>query len=183
MKTTKASVFLLFIIFSVTPSSFLFGMANTANEPVLDTDDNEVQAGAVVSAIWGAGGGGLALGRPSGNPCPEVVAQRRSDDDGIPVIFSTSDSNDGVVRLSSDINIMFIPFRPKFCQTTPVWKVNDYDHSTRKWWVITDGVKGNLGANTLTSWFRIERRRVILITHLSTAPQYVEHAQLYATKL
>nr|KJB73819.1 hypothetical protein B456_011G254800 [Gossypium raimondii] len=140
MKTTTASVFLLFIIFSVTPSSFLFGVANATNEPVLDIDGNEVQTG-----------------RPSGNPCPEVVAQRRSSDDGIPVIFSNSDSNDGVVRLSSDINIEFIPLRPKLCRTTTVWKVDDYDHSAGKWWVITDGVKGNPGANTLTSWFRIEK--------------------------
>ncbi|PPR89172.1 hypothetical protein GOBAR_AA31512 [Gossypium barbadense] len=138
MKTTIASVFLLFIIFSVTPLSFLFGVANATNEP-------------------GAGGGGLALGRPRGNPCPEVVAQRPSGDNGIPVIFSNSDSNDGVVRLSSDINIEFVPLRPKLCQTTTVWKVNDYDHSAGKWWVITDGVKGNPGANTLTSWFRIEK--------------------------
>ncbi|PPD66793.1 hypothetical protein GOBAR_DD36327 [Gossypium barbadense] len=146
MKTTTASVFLLFIIFSVTPSSFLFGVANATNEPVLDTDGNEVQTGTeyyVVSAIWGAGGGGLALGWPSGNPCPEVVAQSRSGDDGIPVIFSNLDSNDGVVRLSSDINIEFIPLRPRLCPTTTVWKVDDYDHSAGKWWVITDGVTGN----------------------------------------
>ncbi|XP_012457881.2 21 kDa seed protein [Gossypium raimondii] len=160
MKTTTASVFLLFIIFSITPLSFSFGVANTTNAPVLDSDGNELRTGTpyfVVSSIWGAGGGGLALGMPRGNPCPEVVAQRGSGDDGIPVIFSNSDSNDGVVRLSSDINIEFIPLRPRFCQTTTVWKVDDYDHSAGKWWVITDGVKGNPGANTLTSWFRIEK--------------------------
>ncbi|KAH1045670.1 hypothetical protein J1N35_036454 [Gossypium stocksii] len=160
MKTTTASVFLLFIIFSITPSSFSFGVANTTNDPVLDSDGNEVQTGTpyyVVSSIWGAGGGGLALGRPSRKPCPEVVTQRRSGDDGIPVIFSNSDSNDGVVRLSSDINIEFVTLRPRLCPTTTVWKVDDYDHSAGKWWVITNGVKGNPGANTLTSWFRIEK--------------------------
>nr|KJB73820.1 hypothetical protein B456_011G254900 [Gossypium raimondii] len=164
MKTTTASVFLLFIIFSVTLSSILFGVANATNDPVLDIDGNEVQTGTpyyVVSSIWGAGGGGLALGRPSGNKCPEVVTQRRSGDNGIPVIFSNSDSNDGVVRQSSDINIEFIPLRPKLCRTTTVWKVDDYDHSAGKWWVITDGVKGNPGANTLTSWFRIEKGGVL----------------------
>ncbi|MBA0870953.1 hypothetical protein Goshw_019332 [Gossypium schwendimanii] len=46
----------------------------------------------------------------------------------MPVIFSSSDS-DGVVRLSSDINIEFVPLRPKLCRTTTVWKVDDYDHS------------------------------------------------------
>ncbi|KAG4181245.1 hypothetical protein ERO13_A10G215032v2 [Gossypium hirsutum] len=160
MKTTIASVLLLFIIFSVTLSSFLFGVANATNEPVLDSDGNEVQTGTpyfIVSSIRRAGGGGLALGRPSGNPCPEVVTQRKSGDNGIPVIFSNSDFNDGIVRLSSDINIEFIPLRPKLCRTTTVWKVDDYDHSAGKWWVVTNGVKGNPGANTLTSWFRIEK--------------------------
>ncbi|KAK8334142.1 hypothetical protein V6Z11_A10G253800 [Gossypium hirsutum] len=146
MKTTTASVFLLFIIFSVTPLSFLFGVANATNEPVLDIDGNEVQTGTPYYVV-----------SPRGNPCPEVVAQRPSGDNGIPVIFSNLDSNDGIVRLSSDINIEFVPLRPKLCQTTTVWKVNDYDHSAGKWWVITDGVKGNPGANTLTSWFRIEK--------------------------
>ncbi|KAH1045667.1 hypothetical protein J1N35_036451 [Gossypium stocksii] len=132
MKTTTASVFLLFIIFSITPWSLSFGVANTTNDPVLDSDGNKVQTGTpyyAVSSIWGAGGGGLALGRPSRKPCPEVVTQRRSSDDGIPVIFSNSDSNDGVVRLSSDINIEFVPLRPRLCLTTTVWKVNDYDIS------------------------------------------------------
>ncbi|TYJ16234.1 hypothetical protein E1A91_A10G237500v1 [Gossypium mustelinum] len=163
MKTTTASMFLLFIIFSVTLSSFLFGVASATNEPVLDIDGNEVQTGTpyyVVSSIWGGGGGGLALGRPSRNPCPEVVTQRKSSvDNGIPVIFSNSDSNDRVVRLSSDINIEFIRLRPNICRTTTVWKVDDYDHSAGKWWVVTNGVKGNPGANTLTSWFRIETER------------------------
>ncbi|KAH1045660.1 hypothetical protein J1N35_036444 [Gossypium stocksii] len=160
MKITTASVFLLFIIFSVTLSSFFFGVANATNEPVLDIDGNEVQTGTlyfVVSTIWGAGGGGLDVAMP-GNTCPEVVTQRRSGDNGIPVMFSNSDSNDGIVRLSSDINIEFIvPPRPTICLTTKVWKVSNYDHSAGKWWVITDGVKGNPGPNTLTSWFRIEK--------------------------
>ncbi|KAK5795353.1 hypothetical protein PVK06_036615 [Gossypium arboreum] len=97
------------------------------------------------------------------------------------MIFSSSDSNDGVVRLSSDINIEFVPLRTRLCQTTTVWKVDDYDHSAGKWWVIPDGIKGNPSADTLTSWFRIEKG-VFLVTNLSTTPQYMEHAQLYATK-
>ncbi|KAK5795351.1 hypothetical protein PVK06_036613 [Gossypium arboreum] len=138
------------------------------------SDGNELRTGTsyfVVSSIWGAGGGGIAPGMPRGKPLPEVIAQRGSSDNGIPVIFSNSDSNNGVVRLSSDINIEFIFLRPKFfLTTTTVWKVDDYDHSAGKWWVITDGVKGNSGANTLTSWFRIEKAGTFDYTHLSTAP-------------
>ncbi|TYJ16227.1 hypothetical protein E1A91_A10G236800v1 [Gossypium mustelinum] len=54
--------------------------------------------------------------------------------------------------------------------------------SAEKGWVITDGAKGNPGANTLTSWFRIEKVSDIGCK-FKYCPQYVEHAQPYATKL
>ncbi|XVF20690.1 hypothetical protein REPUB_Repub12eG0023800 [Reevesia pubescens] len=159
MKTTTAAVFLLFV-FLITKSSYLFRVANAANEPVLDIDGEELRTGIeyyVVSSIWGAGGGGLALGQSSKQPCPEIVVQRRSGDDGIPVTISNVDSNDDVVRLSSDVNIKFRPIRTRLCLTSTVWKLDNYDDSTGKWWVTTDGVIGNPGPNTLTSWFKIEK--------------------------
>ncbi|XVF50507.1 hypothetical protein PTKIN_Ptkin04bG0106700 [Pterospermum kingtungense] len=159
MRTTTAAVFLLFL-FSVTKSSYLFGVANAAKEPVLDTDGEELRTGVeyyIVSSIWGAGGGGLALGRSSSQKCPEMVVQRRSGDDGIPVTFSNVYSNDEIVRLSTDVNIEFLPIRPKLCLTSTVWKIADYDHTAGKWWVNTDGVIGNPGPNTVTSWFKIEK--------------------------
>ena len=158
MNTITAAVLLLVFVFS-TKSCFL-GVADAENEPVLDIDGEELQTGVeyyVVSAIWGAGGGGLALGRSNEQPCPEIVVQRRSGDNGIPVTFSNVDTNDNVVRLSSDVNVEFLPIRPKLCLTSTVWKLDNYDNSTGKWWVITDGVKGNPGPNTLTSWFKIEK--------------------------
>ena len=61
MNTITAAVLLLVFVFS-TKSCFL-GVADAENEPVLDIDGEELQTGVeyyVVSAIWGAGGGGLA---------------------------------------------------------------------------------------------------------------------------
>ncbi|XP_021292310.1 21 kDa seed protein [Herrania umbratica] len=157
MKTATAVVLLLF---AFTSKSYFFGVANAANSAVLDLDGDELQTGVeyyVVSAIWGAGGGGLALGRASDQSCPEIVVQRRSDlDDGTPVIFSNADSEDDVVRVSTDLNIEFVPIRDRLCSTSTVWKLDDYDNSAGKWWVTTDGVKGEPGARTLTSWFKIE---------------------------
>ncbi|MBA0576401.1 hypothetical protein Golob_024054 [Gossypium lobatum] len=121
--TTTASLFLLFI-FSITPPSFLFEVANATNYPVLDIDGDWLRTGVeyyVVSAIFGAG-----------------------------------DTNDTVVRLSTDVNIEFARIRTKLCRTTTVWKIDNYDDSAGKWWVTTDGVRGNPGPNTLTSWFKIE---------------------------
>ena len=158
MKTATVVVLLLF---AFTTKSCFFGVAKAANKPVLDIDGDELRAGVeyyVVSSIWGAGGGGLALGRTTDQKCPEIVVQRGSDlDNGIPVIFSNLDTNDDVVRLSTDSNIEFVPRRDRLCLTSTVWKVDNYDHSTGKWWLTTDGVKGNPGPNTLTSWFKIEK--------------------------
>ena len=158
MKTTTVVVLLLF---AFTTKSCFFGVAKAANKPVLDVDGDELRAGVeyyVVSSIRGAGGGGLALGRTTDQKCPEIVVQRRSDlDNGTPVIFSNLDTNDDVVRLSTDSNIEFVPIRDRLCRTSTVWKVDNYDHSTGKWWLTTDGVKGNPGPNTLTSWFKIEK--------------------------
>ncbi|XP_021292138.1 21 kDa seed protein-like [Herrania umbratica] len=161
MKTATAVVLLLFALAS---KSYFFGVANAADSPVLDIDGDELRTGVeyyVVSAIWGAGGGGLALGRATGQSCPEIVVQRGFDDDGIPVIFSNADSKDGVVRLSTDVNIEFLPLRDRLCLTSTVWKLDNYDPSTGKWWVTTDGVKGDPGASTLTSWFKIEKAGVL----------------------
>ncbi|XVF09497.1 hypothetical protein REPUB_Repub07fG0098300 [Reevesia pubescens] len=157
MKTATAVVLLLF---AFTTKSYFFGVANAANEPVLDSNGDEVQTGTeyyVVSAIWGAGGGGLALGRANDQKCPEIVVQRQSDQDyGTPVIFHNLDTNDNVVYRSSEYNIEFVPIRDRLCLTSTVWKVDDYDESTGKWWLTTGGVKGNSGPNTMKSRFKIE---------------------------
>ncbi|XP_022733898.1 21 kDa seed protein-like [Durio zibethinus] len=158
MKTTTVVVWLLF---AFTTKSYFFGVANAKNEPVLDTDGDELRAGEqyyVVSAIWGAGGGGLALGRLTDQKCPEIVVQRRSDlDYGTPVVFYNLDTKDDIVRRSTDLNIQFVPIRDRLCLTSTVWKIDDYDTSTGKWWVTTDGVIGNPSPQTLQSWFKIEK--------------------------
>ncbi|XP_039071322.1 21 kDa seed protein-like [Hibiscus syriacus] len=155
MKTTIASVFLLFL-FSITQSSFLFGVANAADDAVLDRDGEEVVTGVpyyVLSAIWGAGGGGLAIGRESGRKCPEIVVQRLSDmDNGNPVVFSNANTKDNVVRVSSDVKVEFVGPRDRLCLTSTVWKV---DHDQK--WVELGGTEGGPGCDTLENWFKIEK--------------------------
>ncbi|KAK8572081.1 hypothetical protein V6N13_047698 [Hibiscus sabdariffa] len=126
MKTTTASLFLLFI-FSITQSSFLFGVATAGDAAVLDRNGEEVLTGVryyVVSAIWGAGGGGLAIGRESGRKCPEIVVQR---------------------------------LRDRLCRTSTVWKVQHYDESTGKTWVELGGAEGGHVCGPLKNWFKIEK--------------------------
>ncbi|KAK2662926.1 hypothetical protein Ddye_001500 [Dipteronia dyeriana] len=38
-----------------------------------------------------------------------------------------------------------------------VWKVDDYDGSTRQWYITTNGVEGNAGAETLKNWLKFKR--------------------------
>ncbi|KAK8548832.1 hypothetical protein V6N13_054398 [Hibiscus sabdariffa] len=160
MKTTTASLFLLFI-FSITQSSFLFGVSNAADDAVLDRDGDEVLTGVryyVVSAIWGAGGGGLAIGRESGRPCPEIVVQRLSDTDyGIPVVFSNPKHGGDVVRLSSDVQVKFDGPRDRLCLTSTVWKLQHYDESAGKTWVELGGAEGGHVCGPLKNWFKIEK--------------------------
>ncbi|GMJ12296.1 hypothetical protein like AT1G73325 [Hibiscus trionum] len=154
MNTATASLFLLFI-FSITQSSFLFGVANATDGVVLDVDGDEVLAGEryyVDSAVWGAGGGGLAIGRERGRKCPEIVVQRLpSFDKGNPVVFSNADTSDKVIRLSSDVRVKFVGPRDRLCQTSTVWKVQGEGVPSRKRWVELGGSKGEAGCDTVES--------------------------------
>ncbi|KAE8703703.1 21 kDa seed protein [Hibiscus syriacus] len=110
----------------------------------------------VVSGIWGAGGGGLAIGREIDRKCPEIVVQRRFDRDrGNPVIFSNADDKDDVVRVSSDVKIEFVGPRDRLCLTSTVWKVQDVEESTGKRWVELGGAEGGPSCDTKESWFKI----------------------------
>ncbi|KAK8481675.1 hypothetical protein V6N12_002237 [Hibiscus sabdariffa] len=160
MKTTTASVFLLFI-FSTTQSSFLFGVATTGHNPVLDIEGEVVRTGIeyyAVSAIWGPSGGGLAIGNSSKNDCPGIVVQSQSDVDyGAPVIFSNANTSDDAVRLSSYVNIEFPSPVNKFCLTSTVWMLDDFETSAGTHRVGLGGIKGNPGCETMRNWFQLEK--------------------------
>ncbi|XWS37599.1 hypothetical protein CRYUN_Cryun19dG0058200 [Craigia yunnanensis] len=158
MNTITAAVLLL--VFSFSTKSCFLGVANAANEPVLDTDGDELRTGDeyyIVSAIWGPGGGGLDLGSPI-NQCPKFVVQTSLNTDfGRPVVFYPVDTNDSVVYQLTDVNIQFRPAIDPYCRTSTTWKLDNYDNASGKWWLTTGGVVGNPGPQTLTSWFKIEK--------------------------
>ncbi|KAE8703702.1 21 kDa seed protein [Hibiscus syriacus] len=178
MKTTSASVFLLFA---------LFGLANAANNAVLDAAGEEVVTGVpyyVVSGIWGAGGGGLAIGREKGRPCPEIVVQRQSDMDyGNPVIFSNADPNDDVVRVSSDVNLKFTGPRDRLCLTSTVWKVQDLDEQTGKRWLELGGEEGSPGCDTKENWFKIEKASIPGMYNFKYCPSVCGSSATYCNEI
>ncbi|KAK8681999.1 hypothetical protein V6N13_054396 [Hibiscus sabdariffa] len=125
-------------------------VANAADDGVLDANGEVVRTGVryyVVPVILGIGGGGLAIGRESGRPCPEIVVQRPSDtDQGIPVVFSNPNPDGDVVRLSSDVQVKFDGPRDSLCPTSMVWKLQHYDESVEKTWVELGGAEGRGGS-------------------------------------
>ncbi|MED6143232.1 hypothetical protein PIB30_004320 [Stylosanthes scabra] len=60
----------------------------------------------------------------------------------------------GVVRVNTDLNIELS--YDLNCESI-VWKLKEYDYATRQRFVITDGVLGNPGAETINNWFKIEK--------------------------
>ncbi|KAE8663963.1 21 kDa seed protein [Hibiscus syriacus] len=148
MKTISAAALFIF---------FLFSVANAAKEPVLDTDGEPLRSGLeyyIVSAIRGAGGGGLDLAS-SELSCPKFVVQEMFSN-GRPVFFHPVDTNDPVVYVSTDVNIQFIGI-DAYCRDVPTWSVGNYDPSAGQWWLTTGGDVGNPGPQTLSNWFKIEK--------------------------
>ncbi|KAJ4713701.1 Kunitz trypsin inhibitor [Melia azedarach] len=142
-------------------SFLLFAFAaSAATEPVVDINGDPLRTDTsyfMVSAITGAGGGGLNLAAGRRKTCPLDVIQERSDlKKGRPVTFSPANSNDNLVRSSADLNIEFTS-APLTCNEPSVWRVDNYDESTGQWYVSTNGVKGKPGAQTLMNWFKFEK--------------------------
>ncbi|OMO68083.1 Proteinase inhibitor I3, Kunitz legume [Corchorus capsularis] len=109
-----------------------------------------------ISIISGAGGVGLALDQFGYGRCPLAVLQGTLDtDSGDPLTFWPV-NNESVVSQSTDLNIQFVPPFSAWCRSTNMWRLDNYDPSSGKWWVTTGDTKGEPGANTLTTWFRIE---------------------------
>ncbi|XP_028805595.1 miraculin-like [Neltuma alba] len=148
MKITFAAFFLLFV-FTTKP---LLGAANAAPEQVVDTSGKVVRAGANYYVIP-ANGGGLALAS-IGEECPlDVVAVQGYS--GQPLSFTPVNPKKGVVRVSTDLNVVFSADTD--CPQSNVWKLDDYDYAAGQWFVTTGGVTGNPGWQTVSNWFKIEK--------------------------
>ncbi|XP_059647224.1 kunitz trypsin inhibitor 5-like [Cornus florida] len=155
MKTTMVLLSLaLLLVLSTNP---LLGSAQS--DPVLDTAGEELRTGVqyyILPGIRGNGGGlTLSNGNRNGSRCPEDVVQMLNDGNGLPATF-TPVTNEGVVRLVTDLNIKFSASTT--CGRSHVWSLgNNYDKSVDRSFVSTDGVEGNPGRETLGNWFKIDR--------------------------
>ncbi|KAK7314778.1 hypothetical protein VNO77_33307 [Canavalia gladiata] len=163
MKNTLVAFVLLFAL----SSQPLLGAGDAPPEQVVDTSGKKLRAGLsyyVLPAVpltrcgrYGkcTSGGGLALAS-IGESCPlDVVVVGGYH--GLPLTFSPVDPKKGVVRVSTDLNIMFNTDHTSCAEYSPVWKLDHFDVSKKQWFVTTGGSMGNPGWETVRNWFKIEK--------------------------
>ncbi|KAL6583648.1 hypothetical protein OROMI_002937 [Orobanche minor] len=162
MKTSPHLLLRCFInLFSIYYTiSLLSAPAAAAAEqpsPVLDTDGNQVRAGAdyyILPVVRGRGGG-LTLSPARNKTCPLNVVQEQSEvKNGLPLTFRPVNPKKSVVRVSTDQNIKFSAATT--CVQSTVWSL-EYDESNGEYLIGTGGVEGNPGGGTVSNWFKIEK--------------------------
>ena len=90
--------------------------------------------------------GGLALNSTREEPFPlDVVTVDTYH--GLPVVFNAMTRKELVVNISRDVNIYF--YAETSCPQSTVWKLDDFDASTGKWFLTTGGSLGSPGKKTV----------------------------------
>jgi len=158
MKTTLLAFVLLFALISQP----LLGAAEASPEEVVDTSGKILRAGVhyniLLSMPYGKcriqqGLGVLKIGKAC--PLNVVVVDRY---DSLPLRFIPVNPKKGVIRISTDLNIMFLP-NVTCSHHSTVWKLDKTEVSKGRLvsFVSTGGVKGNPGRETIENWFKIEK--------------------------
>lgn len=163
MKSTMLAVFLLYVL----SSQPLLGSAEASPDEVLDTLGKKLRADAnyyiiptepfticgFVSCFNTSGGVALEA---TGESCPlDVVVVKQNP--GLPLRFTPVNNKKGVIRVSTDLNIMFSneAYDSRCPHHSLVWKIDPF--SKEETFVTTNGVFGNPGSQTIGSWFKIEK--------------------------
>ncbi|KAG2385007.1 miraculin-like [Vigna umbellata] len=155
MKTTLLAFVLLFALISQP----LLGAAEASPDEVIDTSGKLLRAGVNYNILLSMpysncrSPQGLGLSK-IGKSCPlDVVVVDRYH--SLPLRFIPVNPKKGVIRVSTDLNIMFPPNITCPHHST-VWKLDSFQVSKGRF-VSTGGVKGNPGRETIGNWFKIEK--------------------------
>ncbi|CAL5357275.1 unnamed protein product [Camellia sinensis] len=163
------STFLIILsTFTTTPNPILLVTAQNSTSPnnpaVLDTQNHTLQTGQyyyiLPATTITTGGGGLKLastGHNATTACPLAVVQDQNElNKGLPLTFSPVNLTNGVVRVSTDLNIKFTSRAETVCDgESSVWRLDESIGGER--FVMSGGVEGNPGRETLSNWFEIEK--------------------------
>ncbi|KAI3748565.1 hypothetical protein L6452_11725 [Arctium lappa] len=143
---------LLFLLFS-TLISLSFGQESP--DPVRDIEGNLVRSGTdyYILPVFRGRGGGLTLASTRNESCPlDVVQEGFELELGLPLTFTPVNPKKGVIRESTDLNIIFSASTT--CIQSNVWNLEEYEGQLI---VSAHGVSGNPGRETISNWFKIAK--------------------------
>ncbi|XP_039138922.1 kunitz trypsin inhibitor 5-like [Dioscorea cayenensis subsp. rotundata] len=147
----KLSIITLFLSLST-----LTTITTTAsNDTILDIAGDNLRPGTKynILPVFRGRGGGISLAHLNhSSSCPLAVVQELSEvNAGQPLTFYPVNGHDKTVKLSTDVNV-------EFTVTATVWKLSDVaEECGNRRYVVSGGVKGKPGLETVSNWFRIER--------------------------
>ncbi|XP_047156492.1 miraculin-like [Vigna umbellata] len=157
----KTALFAFVLLFALV-SQPLLGAAEASPDEVVDTVGKLLRAGVNYNILLSMpytnsrNPKGLGLSK-IGKSCPlDVVVVDRYH--SLPLRFIPVNPKKGVIRVSTDLNIMFPPNITCPHHST-VWKLESFKVSKGRSLslVSTGGVKGNPGRETIGNWFKIEK--------------------------
>ncbi|KAL9432538.1 hypothetical protein AB3S75_027551 [Citrus x aurantiifolia] len=152
MKTSLITT-LSFLILTLATQPLLGISSNS--EPVLDIIGNKVKSTLeykLIPVLDGAGGFSTHLG--TNGQCPLDVIQLSSPSERGDNLRLLPYDNYKIVKVSTDVNLRFpVKVSVKPCNEEPLWKVDSYDDPL----IVTGGIEGHPGAETLLNWFKIEK--------------------------
>ncbi|XP_027100554.1 miraculin-like [Coffea arabica] len=158
MKLSYLKLGLLFsILLSFSCSTFSQSTAAARINFALDADGHQLQSGTkyYIYPSQGGNGGGLALSAKD-FACPFYVMQENLEaSNGVPLRLLPVDNRQQSISLSTDLNIAFNA--ATICVQSTAWKLGPIDENSGRRYVMSNGVIGRPGADTLSSWFKIER--------------------------
>ncbi|XP_057443454.1 kunitz trypsin inhibitor 5-like [Lotus japonicus] len=146
-----------FICFTFTTELLIGLTIAAAPEPVLDTSGQKLRTGVnyYILPVLRGKSGGLTVESTGNKSCPPNVVQAKLEVwNGTPVTFTPYNAKDGVILTSTDLNIKSFPIKSP-CGPSFVWKLQK--ELTGVWFLVTGGVEGNPGADTIVNWFKIEK--------------------------
>ena len=155
------NTFLAFVLLIALTSQPLLSSSQSSLEQVVDITGKYLRANTYYNVLLSMpytnskSPQGLGLSNNIGQPCPlDVIVVSRYQ--SLPIRFTPLNLKKGVIRVSSDLNIMFRSNSSCPYHTT-VWKLDRFDVSKGKSFVTTDGFIGNPGPQSISNWFKIEK--------------------------
>ncbi|KAK6794927.1 hypothetical protein RDI58_008380 [Solanum bulbocastanum] len=150
---------LSFLVAIILSTSFIFLVkAQNISEPVLDISGKAIVKGSqyfIVPVSGRSNEGGLDVSGIRNTVDPPVVTQNPQSSVGSSLRFTPVDSNENIVRLSTDLNVKFMDIIFTDNRST-VWTINT-TLIPQRYLVAVGGVEGNPGRDTLGNWFKIDK--------------------------